>query len=113
MRDKALPRCDTWKAPPRHSAGTGGTAMKLKAFIIGLVAVVATTSLLAQDAAREQKLQQAIDLLETKGDAARAMPLLEEVSKSSDRRVAARGLLYLGQAQERQGNTRARATYER
>jgi Tol biopolymer transport system component len=75
------------------------------------VALMAPT--LAQDRAREQRLQQAIDLLETRGDVAAAMPLLEEVAKSSDPALAARGLLYLGQAQEKQGRQEARATYAR
>jgi len=65
------------------------------------------------DTAREQKLQQAINLMESKGDAAKAMPMLEDVARSSDRALAARALLYLGQAQERQGADKARATYER
>jgi Tol biopolymer transport system component len=65
------------------------------------------------DTAREQKLQQAINLMESKGDAAKAMPMLEDVAHSSDRALAARALLYLGQAQERQGAEKARATYER
>ena len=65
------------------------------------------------DTAREQKLQQAINLMESKGDAAKAMPMLEDVARSSDRGLAARALLYLGQAQERQGADKARATYER
>ena len=86
--------------------------MKRKAFALALAVTLGAT-LFAQDAAREQKLQQAIDLLETKGDAARAMPLLEEVAKSADRGLAVRGLLYLGQAQERQGHEAARRTYER
>lgn len=67
----------------------------------------------ANDPAREQKLPQAIDLLESKGDLAKAMPIFEDVARSSDRALAARGLLYLAQAQERQGAGRARATYER
>jgi Tol biopolymer transport system component len=87
--------------------------MKLKALLMTVVAVAFGATLLAQDGARERKLQQAIDLLETKGDVARAMPLLEDVAKSADQSLAARGLLYLGQAQERQGNAQARATYER
>lgn len=87
--------------------------MKLKALVMTVIALALGGTLLAQDQARERKLQQAIDLLETKGDAARAMPLLEDVAKSADQSLAARGLLYLGQAQERQGNARARATYER
>lgn len=67
----------------------------------------------AADTAREQRLQQAINLMESKGDTAKAMPMLEDVTRSSDRALAARALLYLGQAQERQGADKARATYER
>lgn len=87
--------------------------MNIKALVVTVVAVTLGATLLAQDQARGQKLQQAIDLLETKGDAAHATPLLEDVAKSSDRRLAARALLYLGQAQERQGKDVARRTYER
>ena len=87
--------------------------MRLKVFGTTLVALALAVSLAGQDVAREQKLQQAIDLLETKGDATRAMPLLEEVAKSADQGLAARALLYLGQAQERQGSDAARATYGR
>lgn len=72
-----------------------------------------TAALLASDPPREQKLQQAIDLMESKGDLAHAIPLFEEVARSSDPVLASRGLLYLGQAQERQDAVRARATYER
>jgi Tol biopolymer transport system component len=86
--------------------------MNLQAVAMTLAVTLGAT-LFAQDAAREQKLQQAIDLLETKGDVARAMPLLEEVAKSADRGLAARGLLYMGQAQERHGKDAARRTYER
>src|SRR5436190_2787980 len=87
--------------------------MNIKALVVTVVAVALGATVLAQDRAREQKLQQAIDLLETKGDAARAVPLLEQVANSANRPLAARGLLYLGQAQEREGHGRARATYER
>jgi Tol biopolymer transport system component len=67
----------------------------------------------AADTAREQTLQRAIDLMESKGDLAKAMPLFEDAARSSDRAVAARALLYIGEAQERQGTEKARATYER
>jgi len=72
-----------------------------------------TVALFAADTAREQTLQRGIDLMESKGDLAKAMPLFEDAARSSDRGVAARALLYLGQAQERQGADKARATYER
>ena len=70
-------------------------------------------ALYAADPARAQTLQRAIDLMESKGDMAKAMPLFEEAAHSADKALAARALLYLGQAQERQGAERARATYER
>lgn len=70
-------------------------------------------ALAAADPARERKLQQAIDLLETKGEPAKAIPLLEDVARSSDKALAARGLLYLGQAQERRAADQARAAYLR
>jgi len=78
-----------------------------------LTVFVLTAMAFGADTAREQKLQQAINLMESKGDVAKAMPMLEDVARSSDRALAARALLYLGQAQERQGADKARATYER
>lgn len=80
---------------------------------IAIFGIAALTALLAADTAREQTLQRGIELMESKGDLAKAMPLFEEASKSPDRAVAARALLYLGEAQERQGADKARATYER
>ena len=41
------------------------------------------------------------------------MPLFEQASRSTDRAVASRALLYLGGIQERQGREAARATYDR
>lgn len=79
----------------------------------GIAAAFLAITLMAADTGRERKLQQAIDLLETKGDTRKAIPLLEDVAKSPDQQLAARGLLYLGQAQEREGGDRARATYQR
>ena len=78
-----------------------------------VAAVVFAATLLANDPAREQKLQQAIDLLESKGEVAKAAALFEDVAKSPDRALAARALLYLGQAQERQSTDQARKTYDR
>lgn len=80
---------------------------------MALGAAALTGVLIAADSAREQKLQQAIDLMESKGDLAKAMPMFEDIARSSDRALAARALLYLGQAQERQGADKARATYSR
>src|SRR5688572_25202204 len=87
--------------------------MKVKTLSTVLAALVLAVGLAGQDRVNEMKLQQAIDLLETRGDTARAIPLLEEVSRSKDDAVAARALLYLGQAQEGAGKEQARRTYER
>ena len=89
--------------------------MTIRLTLIATVAaaILATSALRADDPAREQKLQQAIDLIESKGDLAHAIPLLEDVSKSTDRALAARALLYLGQALERTDKARAKQTYER
>jgi Tol biopolymer transport system component len=86
---------------------------RLTITILSVLALALTATLLATDQAREQKLQQAIDLIESKGDLASATPLLEDVAKSSDRALAARGLLCLAQAQERFGKGDALATYRR
>jgi Tol biopolymer transport system component len=75
--------------------------------------IVIAAALYAADPAREQTLQRAIDLMESKGDLAKAMPLFEEAARSADKALAARALLYLGQGQERQGADKARGTYER
>jgi Tol biopolymer transport system component len=77
-----------------------------------LVTAIWTLPLMAADPVREQALQKAIDLMETKGDLAGATRLFEDAARSSDRSVAARALLYLGQTQERQGVEKARSTYK-
>jgi hypothetical protein len=81
--------------------------------IILLTAIAAVLSLSAADRARETKLQQAIDLMGTKGDLAGAVKLLEDVTKSSDRNLAARSLLYLGDCRQKLGQQESRKPYER
>jgi len=106
--DKVLLRRDTWKQP-LHAYWPARRNSMTKVLAVFMLAA----SVFAADTAREQKLQQAINELESKGDVAKAMPMFEDVARSSDRALAARALLYLGQAQERQGADKARATYER
>ncbi len=72
-----------------------------------------TAALIAADAPGRQKLQRAIDLMQTKGDLPTAMALFREVASSTDRGTAAQALLYLAQCQERQGTERAQVTYQR
>jgi Tol biopolymer transport system component len=81
--------------------------------IVLFTAIAAALSLLAADRAREIKLQQAIDLMGTKGDLPGAIKLLEDVAKSPDRNLAARSLLYLGDCREKLGQQESRKPYER
>ena len=74
--------------------------------------IICAAALLASDSAGEMKLQQAINMVENR-DFTHAIPLLEEVSKSSDHPLAARALMYLGDVQQRQGKESASVTYER
>ena len=83
------------------------TAVIAPAFLLGL------TVFWAADQPRERQLQQAIDLMETKGDYPAAMKLFEEVAKSTDRNLAARSLLYVGQCYEKLGQDGAQKAYQR
>ena len=51
-------------------------------------AMMFAAALLAADPARERTLQRAIDLMESKGDLAKAMPLFEEATRSADKALA-------------------------
>jgi Tol biopolymer transport system component len=97
-----------------HTRLQGATTV-IKRLAAGLAATATILAIMvfAADAAREQKLQQAINLVESKGDLAKAIPMFEDVARSRDRSLAARALLHLGDAQQRQGADKARATYER
>lgn len=113
MRDKALLRRDTSKGPDRAQWSARRRTVKKILTALVMVGTVATMALMANDRERELKLQRAIDLVESKGDVAKATPLLEEVAGSPDRALAARALLYLAQAQATQNKEKARATYQR
>jgi len=67
----------------------------------------------AADRAREVQLQKALDLMQTKGDIAGAIKLLEEVGKSPDRNLAARSLLHLGECRLQLGQQEASKSFER
>jgi tetratricopeptide (TPR) repeat protein len=60
---------------------------------------------------QSQRFQQAVDLMETKGDYPAAIRLFEEVAAGDDRRLAARALLYLGLCQEKLNPSRAENLY--
>src|ERR1035437_4280663 len=65
----------------------------------------------AQSAA--QRLQEAIDVAETRGDCASAVKAFEEIAKVSDHSLAARALLYAGRCYERLGLMQAAEVYQR
>jgi Tol biopolymer transport system component len=90
-----------------------GATMRYKIGIASGMLALGLGLVWAADQAREQKYQQAVDLFESKGDVKGAIRLFEEVSKSPDRNLAARVLLYLGSCYERLGPDEARKAYER
>src|ERR1051325_3013877 len=81
--------------------------------IAGATLALSFCLLSAADRPREQKYQQAVDLLESKGDVKGAIRLFEDVSKSPDRNLAARSLFYLGSCYEKLGSEGAQKAYER
>src|SRR5437879_1165696 len=81
--------------------------------IAGVTLALSICLVYAADRAREQKYQQAVDLLESKGDVKGAIKLFQEVAKSPDRNLAARSLLYLGSCYEKLGQDGAQKAYER
>jgi Tol biopolymer transport system component len=76
-------------------------------------AMAMAVALAGAQAADSRTLQQAIDLIESKGDVRAALPLLEAAAKSSDRAVAARALLYIGQVRAASDPAGARNALER
>jgi Tol biopolymer transport system component len=88
--------------------------MKIRVAIMTTLAaaVMSVSTVRADDPARARKLQQAIDLIESKGDLAHAVPLLEDAAMSTDKTLAVQALLYLGKAQERTDKAAARKTYQ-
>lgn len=82
--------------------------------LVLLAVMAAMTGLSAGDQAPSpsRQLQDAIQLLETSGDYARAIDLLKPLGESADRHVAARALLVLGDAYEKLGRNEARAAYQ-
>jgi Tol biopolymer transport system component len=81
--------------------------------IVVVLATLCGVTAAASDPAREKQLQRGIDLLE-RNDLSQAAALFEDVARSADQALAARALLFLAAAQERQGDDeRARSTYRR
>jgi len=97
-------------AEPRPAA-VGKTVKSLRLLLgaLALCAAVAT----AQSSPPARLFQEAIHLMETKGDYPAALRLFEQIAKGSDRNLAARSLLYAGLCYEKLGKREARNAYER
>jgi Tol biopolymer transport system component len=85
----------------------------LKALIIMIVLAFWAFILIAQDRNQANKLQEAINFMETTGNYPAAIRLFREIATGSDRSLAARALLYLGLCYEKLDKEEARKTYER
>jgi Tol biopolymer transport system component len=80
--------------------------------LLGALALCAAASA-AQNHPPARLFQEAIHLMETKGDCPAALHLFEEVAKGSDRNLAARSLLYAGTCYEKLGKREAQNAYQR
>jgi len=88
----------------RHTIKTATITVMLCLGLMLLAGVAQTPS---------YRFQQAVDLLESKGDVPGALKLFEELAKGPDRSVAARSLLYIGSCHEKLGKDGAQKAYER
>ncbi len=77
--------------------------------LFSLIACVPWAVCAQPDAAR--RLQEGIDLAESRGDCRSAIPVFEDVAKQRNRDLAARGLLYAGRCYELLGSVKAAAVY--
>ena len=85
----------------------------LKSLMIMIVLAFWAFILIAQDRNQANKLQEAINFMETKGNYPAAILLFEEVAKGPDRSLAARSLLYVGLCYEKLDKNEARKAYQR
>jgi len=87
----------------------------MKLFEVAILGMLLASAAIlpAQTRSPAHQLQEAIDLMETRGDYAAALPLLEEVGRGPDRALAARALLYSGQCYEKLGKEKAKQAYQR
>ena len=80
--------------------------------LLGVPLLCATVSA-AQSPSSSRLFQDAIHLMETRGDYPAALLLFEKIAKGSDRSLAARSLLYAGLCYEKLGKRGAQNAYER
>ncbi len=94
---------------PLRAAGRSAKRLRLLVGVPLLCAVVSAV----QAPSPSRLFQDAIHLMETKGDYPAALRLFEQIAKGSDRNLAARSLLYAGLCYEKLGKREARNAYER
>jgi Tol biopolymer transport system component len=93
--------------------GTLPARLMNKLGLLLAASLVCAAVLIAQSPSPARLFQDAIHLMETKGDYPAALRLFEQVAKGSDRNLAARALLYTGLCYEKLGKREARNAYER
>ncbi len=108
QRSCVMLRC---KAGEPRPAAVGKTVKSLR-LLLGALALCAALAT-AQSPPPARLFQDAIHLMETKGDYPAALRLFEQIAKGSDRNLAARSLLYAGLCYEKLGKREAQNSYER
>jgi Tol biopolymer transport system component len=83
-----------------------------RGLLLGALVLCAAFSV-AQSLSPARLFQEAIHLMETKGDYPAALRLFDQVAKGSDRNLAARSLLYAGVCYEKLGKREAQNVYHR
>jgi dipeptidyl aminopeptidase/acylaminoacyl peptidase len=85
----------------------------LKSVLLIVALTCAAALVLAQDRSQAQQFQEAITMMETKGNYTAAIRLFEQAAKGPDRTLAARALYYAGQCYEKSGKDKAQQAYQR
>ena len=81
--------------------------------VVAVAALVLPPFVSAAENANSLEFQQAIEILKTNRDVAKAAALFEKLSGSADRALAARALLYLGEARQKLSTRQAGQAYQR
>ena len=85
----------------------------LKSVLMIVALTLAAALVPAQDRSQTQQFQEAITMMETKGNYAAAIRMFEQAAKGPDRTLAARALYYAGQCYEKSGKDKAQQAYQR
>jgi Tol biopolymer transport system component len=90
-----------------------GRVNRAALLLVASLSVAATGAQAPATRTAPQQFQEAVTLMESRGDYRRAIPLLEAVAAGSDRALAARALVYIGACYERLGRGEAERAYRR